>query len=99
MAELASAGNPRFEVSRLEQNTSSYSIDTITKVREQLGPGDTLFFLIGADAFAEIQTWRRWREVVSAVTFIVVSRPVHGYDIPEGARVERLETIDLPYSS
>lgn len=99
MAELACAGDSRFEVSRLEQNTSSYSIDTITKVRAQLGAGDTLFFLIGADAFAEIQTWRRWREVVSAVKFIVVSRPGHDYEVPEGAAVERLETVDLPYSS
>jgi nicotinate-nucleotide adenylyltransferase len=99
MTELACAGDSRFEVSRLEQNTSSYSIDTITKVRAQLGPADTLFFLIGADAFAEIQSWRRWREVVSAVTFIVASRPGHDYGVPEGAAVERIETVDLPYSS
>jgi len=99
MAELACAGDSRFEVSRLEQNTSSYSIDTITQVRGQLGAGDTLFFLIGADAFAEIESWRRWREVVSAVRFIVASRPGHTYRIPEGAAVDRLETVDLPYSS
>jgi nicotinic acid mononucleotide adenylyltransferase len=39
------------------------------------------------------------REVVGAVRFIVVSRPGHRYRIPEGARVERLETVDLPVSS
>jgi nicotinate-nucleotide adenylyltransferase len=99
MAELACSGNSRFEVSRLEQNTTSYSIETITKVRAQLSAGDKLFFVIGADAFAEIETWRRWREVVDAVTFIVVSRPGHAYRVPEGAAVERLETVDLPYSS
>lgn len=99
MAELACAGEPRFEVSRLEQDTSSYSIDTITKVRAQLAPGDELFFLIGADAFAEIESWRRWRQVVSSVTFIVAGRPGHRYGVPEGATVERMETLDLPYSS
>ena len=99
MATLACAGDPRFEVSRLEENTASYSIDTIGKVRAQLRPGDQLFFLIGADAFAEIETWRRWQEVVGAVTFIVASRPGHEYRIPAGASVERMETIDLPYSS
>jgi len=99
MTELACAGDARFEVSRIEQNTESYSIDTITKVRQQLAPAETLFFLIGADAFAEIETWRRWREVVSAVTFIVASRPGHPYRVPEGATVERLETVHLPYSS
>ena len=99
MAELACAGEARFVVSRLEQDTTSYSIETITKVRAQLRPADELFFLIGADAFAEIETWRRWRDVVGAVTFIVASRPGHLYRIPDGARVERLETVDLPYSS
>lgn len=99
MAELACAGDPRLEVSRLEQDTASYSIDTIARVREQLEPQDQLFFIIGADAFAEIESWRRWREVVRAVDFIVASRPGHHYHIPEGASVERLDTVDLPFSS
>jgi nicotinate-nucleotide adenylyltransferase len=100
MAEIACTGAPWFEVSRLEQHTErSYSIDTIEKVQASLGPGDELFFLIGADAFAEIGTWHRWRDVVRTVTFLVVSRPGHQYRIPEGARVQRLETVDLPYSS
>jgi nicotinate-nucleotide adenylyltransferase len=100
MAELACAGDPRFEVSRLEEHTeSSYSIDTIRKVQARLAAGDELFFLIGADAFAEIGTWHKWREVVRSVRFLVVSRPGHPYCIPEGARVERLESVDLPFSS
>ena len=99
MAELACAGESRLDVSRLEQDTASYSIDTITRVRERLGPQDRLFFIIGADAFAEIESWRRWRDVVRAITFIVASRPGHHYRIPEGAAVERLETLDLPFSS
>ena len=99
MTELACAGEPRFEVSRLEEDTASYSIDTITQVRAQLAPGDRLFFVIGADAFAEIESWRRWQDVLRGVTFIVASRPGHRYRVPDGASVERLETVDLPYSS
>ena len=100
MAEAACRGEPRFLVSRLEEGPGrSYSIDTIERVRATLGPSDELFFLIGADAFADIESWHRWRDVVGAVRFIVVSRPGHRYRIPEGARVERLETVDLPVSS
>jgi nicotinate-nucleotide adenylyltransferase len=100
MAELACQDDKRFEVSRLEENTPrSYSIDTIEKVRHSLTPGDELFFLIGADAFAEIHTWHRWQDVLNAVNFIVVSRPGHHYQHPEGARIERLEKLDLPFSS
>jgi nicotinate-nucleotide adenylyltransferase len=100
MVELACRDDPQFEVSRLEQGTaSSYSIDTIEKVRAGLQAGDELFFLIGADAFAEIESWHRWRNVIRAVEFIVVSRPGHGYAVPPGAKVDRLETVDLPVSS
>jgi nicotinate-nucleotide adenylyltransferase len=99
MVELACAGESRFEVSRLEAGTlRSYSIDTIEKVHA-LYPEDELFFIIGADAFAEIGTWRRWQDVLRAVSFIVVSRPGHGYAIPTGSKVLRLDTLHLPVSS
>ena len=61
-------------------------------------PGE-VYFLIGADAFAEIQTWFRWQDVVREVEFIVVTRPGHQYLSPPGARVHRLETVALPVSS
>ena len=100
MVELACRDELKFEASRLEQGTaSSYSIDTIETVRTRLAAGDNLFFLIGADAFAEIESWHRWRDVIRAVEFIVVSRPGHLYQVPVGATVHRLETVDLPVSS
>jgi nicotinate-nucleotide adenylyltransferase len=100
MAELACAADPRFEVSRLEQDTArSYSIETIEKVRATLATGDELYFLIGADAFAEIRSWHRWRDVVRSVRFIVVSRPGASYEITEGARAEPLDDLELGISS
>jgi nicotinate-nucleotide adenylyltransferase len=100
MVELAVEGDPRFEVSRLEEGAGrSYSIDTIEKVRSRIAPPGELFFLIGADAFAEIRSWHRWRDVVREVVFLVVSRAGHAYQIPPETRVERLDTIDLPVSS
>ena len=100
MVELACQGEPLFEASRLEQGEqNSYSIRTIERVRTALDTADELFFLIGADAFAEITTWHRWRDVIASVEFIVVSRPGRAYDIPEGARVHPLQGVDLPVSS
>jgi nicotinate-nucleotide adenylyltransferase len=100
MVELACQAEPRFEASRLEAGQErSYSIDTIERVRAALGPGDELFFLIGADAFAEVATWRRWQEVVRAVRFIVAARPGHSYAVAPGAQVERLDTVALAVSS
>jgi nicotinate-nucleotide adenylyltransferase len=98
MTELACAGHARIEVSRIEAGTArSYSIDTIERL-EAAGAGP-LAFLIGADAFAEIRTWHRWRDVIAAVEFIVVTRPGAGYQLPEGARVRALDGLELPISS
>jgi nicotinate-nucleotide adenylyltransferase len=100
MLELACAGELKFEVSLLEQNTSrSYSIDTIGKVRHTMAPGDELYFIIGSDAFAEIRNWHRWEEVARAVCFVVVSRPGRHYEVPAGVGIVRLDTVDLPVSS
>jgi nicotinate-nucleotide adenylyltransferase len=97
MVELACAEDPRFVPSRLEEGIEkSYSIHTIERVQ---APGLTVFFIIGADAFAEIRTWYRWEDVVASVEFIVVTRPGHTYLSPPGARVQRLETVALPVSS
>ena len=100
MVEIACEGEPAFAVSRLEEgDRQSYSIHTIERFQATMQPGDQLFFLIGGDAFAEIRTWHRWREVVERVEFLVVSRPGHNYSAPAGARVERLDGVELPVSS
>ena len=100
MVELACHGDPILEASRLEDHDGkSFSIDTIERVRSALQAEDQLFFLIGADAFHEIETWHRWRDVVASVAFIVVTRPGHQYRTPEGATVYRLDTLALSISS
>jgi nicotinate-nucleotide adenylyltransferase len=100
MAELACAGEPRFAVSRIEEGTRrSYSIDTIEKVRASLASTDELFFLIGADAFAEIQTWHRWQAVARQVIFLVIGRPGSSYVMPEQVTAERLDSPHLEISS
>lgn len=97
MVELACRQDPRFVPSRLEEGREkSYSVHTIERVARE---GGDLYFVIGADAFAEIQSWYRWQDVVRAAQFIVVTRPGHQYEAPPGARVHRLETVAMPVSS
>jgi len=61
-----------FEATR---DQTSYSLYTIAHYRELLGKQATIFFIIGADAFAEITTWHRWQEVLTACHFAVMTRP------------------------
>jgi len=97
MVELACEDDPRFFLSLLEAaGGKSYSIDSVERVR---GSGEEPYFIIGADAFAEITTWHRWQDLVRLTEFIVVTRPGHDYTAPPGARVHRLDTVALPVSS
>ena len=47
--------------------------------RASTAAGEEPYFIIGADAFAEITTWHRWQDLVRLTEFIVVTRPGHNY--------------------
>jgi nicotinate-nucleotide adenylyltransferase len=76
MVKSAVRGRRGFEASAVEVRSprTSYSIYTLTKIRKVF-PGARLFFILGADAFLEIKTWREWRRVLDRCVFIVMTRP------------------------
>jgi nicotinate-nucleotide adenylyltransferase len=100
MVELACAPHQQFEASRLEEGKGrSYTVDTLRRFRNHSNSDDRIFFLIGADAFDELETWKDWRELVTLTEFIVVARPGRAYRVIPGARVHALENLALPVSS
>jgi nicotinate-nucleotide adenylyltransferase len=100
MLELAFAGQPGIEVSSLEQRGGrSYTFDTLRSLQKLATSEDQLFFVIGADAFAEVTTWHRWQDVLKMAEFIVVSRPGSHYQLPPGARVHPLNGLSMDVSS
>lgn len=99
MVELACFGVHGLEASRLEDEPGrSYTIDTLERCHREMRPRD-LYFLIGSDAFDEIETWHRWQDILSLTDFLVVTRPGHDYHVPAGARVHRIDGVQLPTSS
>lgn len=76
MVELACAGHPGLLASRIEVDAreTSYSVITLEKVR-RLYPSAGLFFIVGADAFREIETWRDYERVLGECRWIVTDRP------------------------
>ena len=76
MANLAAAGRPGWAVSRIEIDREgfSYTFDTLVELRKAR-PGTQIFFILGADAFAEMDTWSRFPDVLDLANFVVVSRP------------------------
>jgi len=104
MVKLAVASYPQFVPSpiEIEAKGKSYSILTLAKLKQQF-PDAAMFFILGVDAFLEIDTWREYKKVLEQCHFIVISRP--GYDMNEakkplggnyaGRMVQVLETTKL----
>lgn len=85
MLERAVSPYCAFVISDIEakRSTPSYSIDTINILLQQTGPEDEVYFIIGADAFFEIGTWKRYKELPVLVSFVIISRPGFGPDTIE----------------
>ena len=78
MTALAVNGIDGLEASDIELCSPgpSYTADTLTRFRAHSGlRAAQIFFITGADAFAEIETWHRFPEVLDLAHFVVVSRP------------------------
>jgi nicotinate-nucleotide adenylyltransferase len=77
MVRLAAAGNPLFTVDDREVRRSGpgYSIDTLTEMRRETTSTRPLCLLLGADAFLELATWHRWRELFGLAHLVVAHRP------------------------
>ena len=76
MVRLAVADNPTFSVSDMEgvRGGRSYSIDTLRALRLEF-PQDELFFIVGADSFNDISTWREYPAIFGLCNVVCVQRP------------------------
>ncbi len=101
MVELACEADPRLEASRLEEpfpgGEPNYTITTIHRVRSVFEFDQPLRFIIGTDAFAEIEHWRSAADVRSAVEFLVVGRPTSIADVSGNAADPSAKRIDCDH--
>ncbi|MBK6972195.1 MAG: nicotinate-nucleotide adenylyltransferase [Sterolibacteriaceae bacterium] len=79
MARLAIVANPSIVVdpAEAESATPSYSVLTLERLRAKFGPARPLVLLLGADAFAGLPSWHRWRELFALAHIAVANRPGH----------------------
>lgn len=77
MVQLATAGNARFslDASEVEATTPSYTVHTLERLRQELGSEQPLVLLVGADAFAGLSSWHRWRDIFALAHVAVSHRP------------------------
>jgi nicotinate-nucleotide adenylyltransferase len=77
MVHRAIAGNPRFVADAREVTSPhpSYTVDTLTALRAELGNEQPLWLLLGADAFLGLPSWHEWRQLFELAHIAVAARP------------------------
>jgi nicotinate-nucleotide adenylyltransferase len=96
MTVVATASNPRFTVSRVDINRPgpTYTIDTLRDLHRER-PDAELFFITGADALAQILSWKDADELFDLAHFVGVTRP--GYVLSEsGLPADRVTLQEVP---
>ena len=101
MAALAVSNRPRWRVSDIELQSAapSYTVTTLRRFQDDGYSAEELFFLMGADAFTEIESWRAYPDVLELAHFAVVARPGFQAAVPRGlpvALARRIVSIDAP---
>lgn len=96
MTVIATASNPRFTVSRvdIDRDGPTYTIDTLRDLAVER-PDAELFFITGADAIAQILSWRDHEELWRLAHFVAVSRPGHVLDT-EGLPSDDVSQLEIP---
>ncbi|MBF8982158.1 nicotinate-nucleotide adenylyltransferase [Lutibacter sp. B2] len=79
MTLLATVTNPCFEVSKIEieSNEISYTINTIKKLKEMYPKDTELYFITGADAICQLDTWKNVDDLSKLCKFVAATRPGH----------------------
>lgn len=99
MTVVATASNPRFTVSRVDVDREglTYTVDTLREL-QSLYPNDELYFITGADALAQILTWREHDNIFELAHFVGCTRPGHELDenTLEGLPEDRLTIVEIP---
>ena len=96
MTVIATASNPRFWVSRvdIDRPGPTFTIDTIRDIGTQR-PEAELFFITGADALAQILSWKEAEETLRRAHFVGVTRP--GYELTdEHLPIDSVTLLDVP---
>ena len=99
MTVVATAANPRFNVSRvdIDREGKTYTIDTLRDLKAEM-PDAELFFITGADALADIFTWRDVDELFELANFVGCTRPGYEMDPAALAKIpsDRVTMVEIP---
>jgi nicotinate-nucleotide adenylyltransferase len=77
MVQAAIVGNTKFvaDAREVKRDKASYSVDTLTELREEFGKTLPMALALGMDAFINLHTWHRWQDLLSLTHVVIATRP------------------------
>ncbi|MEP6900359.1 MAG: nicotinate-nucleotide adenylyltransferase, partial [Actinomycetota bacterium] len=93
---LATNEEEKIKVSKMELDVPErpYTVETLERLKNELNETE-IFFVMGADSWAEITTWREWEKVLTLVNIIVVTRPDYEITFSHITNEIRERIVDL----
>lgn len=82
-AALDAQDRLQLDLRELDRAGPSYTFDTLASLRAEFGERRPLVLLIGADAFAGLSDWYRWRELFDLAHVCVLTRPAQIPAMPD----------------
>lgn len=97
MLALATNDEAKIKIStvELEAPEKPFTIETLTKLKNHYENRARIFFVMGADSWNEIDTWRAWEKLLLLTDFIVVTRPDHEIETRHVTPEIRARIVDL----
>jgi nicotinate-nucleotide adenylyltransferase len=97
MLALATQGEDALRLSTVELDAPErpYTVETLARLQQETGEGAQLFFVMGADSWSEITTWREWERVLLMTDQIVVTRPGYELDTAHVTPLVREKIVDV----
>jgi len=103
MVQLALADNPHLVLSRVDVDRfgPSYTVDTISLLRDEYGPDTELHFIMGSDSLADLLTWHRPERLIRLCRIVALTRPNGLVDLEELNRllpgaIARIQMLEMP---
>jgi nicotinate-nucleotide adenylyltransferase len=96
MLVLATRDEAQSKVSTIELEVPArpYTVETLSKLKKELSDRE-IFFVMGADSWAEIDTWREWETVLTLTNVIVVARPNYEIGFSHVSEKIKKRIVDL----
>ncbi len=97
MTVIATASDPRFSVSRVDvdRDGPTYTIDTLRDLHSAHPDVDEFYFITGADALAQLLSWRDVESLFALAHFVGVTRPGHTLADP-GLPAGEVSLVEVP---